>query len=354
MKRKDKNRSIIDWLRDVLRPDEPPVQQRTARTKGPGHDGSPATASRVRRSPRTYTPATASSPTRQPARTEASTTATPPARQKRQPSAPPATAPPTRQPRQPSAPPATTPPARQPPQPEASSPATSPARQPRRPDANPAVTPDTHQPPQPPHIAQASEYLSAVQAKLNKIAEDFNGGTINRAQFQNLYAHYQREIRSIEGILELAPGSGSWKESVTAGQSVIIRRQHAARAEGYAIYEDHSGLPLSTLGQFQIDVDLLVPMLSSYRSAAQEMFGAGIRSTQIDDGRWLCFVPGEFTTMMAVFTSEPASKQLEYLEDLHHLFERANRRTLATPPVDPGTLLFPHEYFLRRKSRKGG
>ena len=352
MKSNEEHRSIIDWLRDLLSPDEEPVHQGSDRTKGHVRDGSPTTASRVRRSPLTDAPTTATSPASQSSQTGASTTATPSARQRRQPSAPQAAAPPTPQPRQPDAPPATTPPTSQPHQPSAPPAVTPPARQPPPPDTLPAVTPEeTRQPPEPSHIAQASGYLSEVQAKLNKLAEDFNGGTINRAQFQNLYAHYQREIRSIEGILELAPGSGSWKGAVTAGESVIIRRQHAARAEGYAIYEDLSGLPLSTLGQFQIDVDLLVPMLSSYRSAAKEMFGAGMRSTQIEDGRWLCFVPGEFTTMMAVFTSEPASKQLEYLEELHRLFERANQSKLANPPVDPGTLLFPHEYFLRRKGR---
>ena len=71
-----------------------------------------------------------------------------------------------------------------------------------------------------------------------------------------------------------------------------------------------------------------------------------MRSTAIEGGRWLCFVPGEFTTMLAVFTTEPAAKQLEFLEELHRVFERANQRLLARRPVEPATLLFPHEYFL--------
>lgn len=193
---------------------------------------------------------------------------------------------------------------------------------------------------------EAQAYLSRVQVKLGKLANDFNAGTINRDQFQNLYIHYQREIRSIQGMIEIAPGSESWKGAVTEGESVIIRQQHLARAEGYAIFENDSGMPVSDLGRFELDLALLVPMLSSYRAATREIFGAGISSTEIEDGRWLCFVPGEFTTLLAVFSTEPAGKQLEYLDELHRHFEQANHRHLVNPPLDPSTLLFPHEYFL--------
>jgi hypothetical protein len=193
---------------------------------------------------------------------------------------------------------------------------------------------------------EAEAYLDRVQAKLHKLAEDFNAGTINRAQFQNLYIHYQREIRNVEELIEAAPASEGWKNAVTEGHSVLIRRQHVARAKGYAVFENDSGMPVSTLGRFELDPALLVPMLSSYRSATQEIFGAGTRSTEMEDGRWLCFVPGEFTTMLAVFTTEPAGKQLLFLEELHRHFEQANRRHLAKRPLDRKDLLFPHEYFL--------
>jgi hypothetical protein len=103
---------------------------------------------------------------------------------------------------------------------------------------------------------------------------------------------------------------------------------------------------LSTLGQFELDPALVVPMLSGYRSATQEIFGAGTRSTEIEDGRWLCFVPGEFATMLAVFTTEPAGKQLAYLDELHRHFEQANRRHFESPPVDAEELVYPHEFYL--------
>jgi hypothetical protein len=193
---------------------------------------------------------------------------------------------------------------------------------------------------------EALAFRERIRGKLHKLAADFNAGAINPAQFRDLYAHYQRQLQSIEHVLEAAEVSDNWKGSVAEGQSIFIRRQHIARARGYAIFENNSGMPISTLGRFELDPALLVPMLASYRSAAREAFGAGTRSTEMEDGRWMCFVPGEYTTLLALFTGEPAGKQLQFLGQLHQYFEQANRRRLARSPVKSADLIFPHEYYL--------
>ena len=195
--------------------------------------------------------------------------------------------------------------------------------------------------------AEALGYREQILAKLQKLAADFNAGTINRVQFRDLYAHYQRQLQSVEQVIEAAQDpDADWRGSVSPGQSIYIRRQHIARARGYAIFENDSGMPLSTLGRFELDPALLVPMLAAYRSAAREAFGASTRSTEMEDGRWMCFVPGEYTTLLAVFSAEPAGKQLQFLERLHQHFEQANHRHLSQPPVESAELIFPHEYYL--------
>jgi hypothetical protein len=191
-------------------------------------------------------------------------------------------------------------------------------------------------------------YLARVQEKINKLAEEFASGAINQEQFQELFDHYRREQQAVKRWVEVAPESDAWKEVTTEGKSVIIRAGHQAKALGYAIYENESGMPLNTIGQFELEPELVVPMLSSYRAATREIFGAGMRSSQIEGGHWLCFVPGEFTTLMALFSTSPASRQLESLEELHRLFERANRNLLGGGLVDPSALVFPHAFFLGR------
>jgi hypothetical protein len=192
----------------------------------------------------------------------------------------------------------------------------------------------------------AKAYLTRIQDKLNQVAIEFANGTINRAQFQELFDHYQRERRTIEVWIETAPDSDEWQQAKTEGKSVVIRKRHSAKILGYAIYQNESGMPISTIGEFELEAGLVIPMLSSFRSASQEIFGSGMRSSQIDGGKWLCFVPGKYSTMIALFSTEPASNQLKSLEELHRLFETANRVLLQEPAVDADALALPHIAFM--------
>lgn len=192
------------------------------------------------------------------------------------------------------------------------------------------------------------EYLERIQTKVNRLAEEFAQGVINREQFQQLFEHYQRERTAIQNWKDSTAAAGDWKDISNEGKSIVIRSKHTAKVLGYAIYANESGMPLTTIGDFDIDPDLAVPMLSSYRSATKEIFGGEMRSTEIEGGKWLCFVPGGITTMLALFTREPAARQLNMMEDLHRLFEKANRRHLASAPIDPDALAFPHASYLGR------
>ena len=207
----------------------------------------------------------------------------------------------------------------------------------------------TRQPTEKPDADQdVDEYLERIDKKINKLAEEFAQGTVNREQFQRLFEHYQRERTAIQNWKDSAEARGDWQDISSEGKSIVIRSKHTAKVLGYAIYANESGMPLTTIGDFDIDPDLAVPMLSSYRSATKEIFGGEMRSTEIEGGKWLCFVPGSTTTMLALFTREPAARQLKIMEDLHRLFEKANRRHLAEAPIDPEALAFPHASYLGR------
>ncbi len=190
----------------------------------------------------------------------------------------------------------------------------------------------------------ARAYINKVHKKIDKLVADFAKRKINSAQFQELYGHYQLEIRRIEAVAATWPDQ--WKAAAREGESLVIRQQHIATAQAYAIYENESGLPLATLGQFTLDPALVVPMLSSYHSATKEIFGAGLRMTEIEGGQRLCFIQGEYTTLMAIFKNEPIPMQFEYLDELHRHFEGANRPILRSKPIAVDKLIFPHQYFL--------
>ncbi len=195
--------------------------------------------------------------------------------------------------------------------------------------------------------AEARAYLDKVNQKVNALATRFANGDVNRIQFQQLYAHYQDEKQTIEGLLVEAPDSQAWKDAVTEGTSILIRHRHLAHVQGFSIYDNESGMPLKTIGQFRVDPALFVPMLSAYHSATEEIFGAGVRSTQIEGGIWLSFVRGDQSTTLALFTTEPSGKQLRNLEAIHKTFEQANKNQLSSPMVNVDNLVCPHEFFIR-------
>jgi hypothetical protein len=111
-------------------------------------------------------------------------------------------------------------------------------------------------------------------------------------------------------------------------------------------------MPIETLGEFQVDPALLVPMLSSYQSAATEIFRAGMRSSAMANGQWLSFVPGKHTTLIALFSLEPSANQLDTVERMHRDFEAANRAALQAGNADPKALAYPFLSFIRRARGK--
>ncbi len=197
-------------------------------------------------------------------------------------------------------------------------------------------------------VRQGREFIAQVHRKMSKLVEEFANGEINRTQFQHLYARYQRQIMSVaQWITE--DGSANWPEGIKEGEDTIhIRKRLTAKAVGMSVYDNKSGLPLETLGEFAIEPELIVPMLSSYRSAAAEIFRAGVRSTEMENGQWLCFVPGQYTTLIALFSLEPSDNQMDTVRRMHKDFEDANYTALAAGNLDPAKLAYPFYAFVQR------
>lgn len=196
--------------------------------------------------------------------------------------------------------------------------------------------------------SEGHQYLARVRAKLNRLVEEFAEGQVNRAQFEELYAHYQKERRTVEALLASRPSSDAWRLAVTEGQSVSIRRRLAARVMGYAVYANQAETPLRVYGEFaSLHEKWVSPLLARVNEAAKTLFVVSSFDTGGEEGTCLCAVSGEFTTVMVLFTTEPARVQMQSLEDLHCHFEQANNRILAhyaerNTHVDPDDLVFPY------------
>jgi hypothetical protein len=193
-------------------------------------------------------------------------------------------------------------------------------------------------------VEKARAYLEKVRQKMERLAEDFAAGRVNTSQFQELYAHYQQERTAIEEILQEAPEAAAWRAAVAQeeGESVIIRRRHAARILGYAIYLNASNSLLRSVGEYDIDERLVTSMLDSFRTSSPSNSERQMRSIEIENARWVRFVPGQHTTLAVLFSNEPARAQLDMLRDLQAHFEQANQRLFARGVTDSAQFVFPH------------
>ncbi len=195
---------------------------------------------------------------------------------------------------------------------------------------------------------QGEEFIALVHRKMDRLVQEFANGEINRTQFHRLYARYQRQIAAVAQLLaESDPAL--WPAAVADGEDTQhLKTRLTAKALGMAVYEARASQPLHIFGEFDVAPEQINPMLASYRLAAGEMFRAGMRRAELDDGRWLCFVPGSQTTLVALFSLEPSESQLATLDRLHKDFEEANRHALSQPQPDAAALAYPFYSFVQR------
>jgi hypothetical protein len=164
----------------------------------------------------------------------------------------------------------------------------------------------------PTDMTGARAYQAELQRKMTALAENFSLGKINRQQFEAVYTHYREQRQLIDALIN-SMSSDTWRKAVAEGLTGPLLQRNAAQVVAYALYDNTTNLPLA---------------MSAYRAAATDL-GAKINSSEIEGGRWLCFVPGHYTTFVVLFSVEPARAQLTFLEDLHHDFELANAKRLS-------------------------
>jgi hypothetical protein len=192
---------------------------------------------------------------------------------------------------------------------------------------------------------KAEQRLQELEAKLDRTVQDLADGLINRAQFENLYRHYQNQRRVLHGLL--SEGGGQMPTSLTTGESMIIRQKYAAKVLAYAIYDNESGVPLRTVGDFPLDSDLVVGFLSGFRSAAAEILGAGAAKAEAEDGKVLCYVPGQYCTLIVLYSSDPAEIDVRSLRHTHLHFEELNAGLLRQRPIPAGDLFYTYAMVLK-------
>jgi len=192
--------------------------------------------------------------------------------------------------------------------------------------SEPAAAEPPAAPALPTDLPGARAYQAELQRKMTALAEDFSLGKINRRQFEAVYTHY-REQRQIVDALINSLNFEAWRKAISAGHTGLLLSHNAAQLLGYALYDRVTRQPLAVSRHFKVDPALISPIIAAHQAARDVT--TRISTSEIDNGRWLCFVPGQACTLVALFSVEPARAQLQLLQDLHHDFELANAKRLA-------------------------
>jgi hypothetical protein len=193
--------------------------------------------------------------------------------------------------------------------------------------------------------------LQVLENKLDQTVQDLADGLINRAQFENLYRHYQNQRRIMRGFMQQASDPAMLK--IGTGESMVIRQRFAAKVLAYAVYDNLTSLPLHTVGQFPLESELVVGFFSGFRSAIAEIMGTGARKAVTDDGKVLIYVPGQKTTLIVLYSTEPADVESLSLRQAHGHFEKINAAALANSPIPENQLLFNYDMFLKVSQSPG-
>lgn len=206
-------------------------------------------------------------------------------------------------------------------------------------------------------IQRGQDFINQVYQKMSRVAQEFAFGEINRSQFHRLYERYQQQAMAVAQMLAEANNPTGWRDALATSDiesTYHLKKSLTARALGVSIYDNRSGMPIETIGEFSIDAELIVPMLSSYREAAAEIFQAGVRSTEMENGSWLCFMAGAYTTLIVLFSVEPSRNQFGMLDQLHRDFEIANAEFLDNGYVTADQLAYPFYSFIARSEIETG
>lgn len=195
----------------------------------------------------------------------------------------------------------------------------------------------------PAEVRRADQALEHLESKMNIIAAEFTGGQINHAQFQAIYTRYCEQRNFIERIRSRDPQFGAWDAVATEGATASLRKQLAALVLGCAIVDNRLGEVIRTFGDFRLESDMLEGIVSSLQEMTQERNGSAERSTQIEGGRWLSIVSGDFCSTIVIFSHEPSKAQRKTIADIHGDFEHANQRSLKKMAVHhPAGMVYPH------------
>jgi phage terminase large subunit-like protein len=195
--------------------------------------------------------------------------------------------------------------------------------------------------------AHAENALEHLRQKIAAIAAEYAAGKINRAQFNAIYARYTEQRQIAERLLERNPETEAWRSVLREGHTGFLRNRFQAKFLSYVVYDNNPPLqdgvfrPLMAHGE-EFSLPRMTLYLRSFYEAMRKEADVKVRLAPFDEkGAYLTIISGAYTTAAIIFSLEPSKNQINWAQDLHRDFERANVEALSQDIRNPEHLVFP-------------
>jgi hypothetical protein len=191
-------------------------------------------------------------------------------------------------------------------------------------------------------------FRTQIQAKIERLVQEFADGQISREQFHAVYDRYSSQLALAEmAVQSMTPAT--ILDSVNGGESTIaVKEQHMGKAVGLCIFNRLNAMLLETLGSFEVPPEQTRSILQDFRKRRDEQ-----QVRQIGPSQWLLIAAGRHTTVVTLFRNEPSQMQVNVIARLHTDFERANAGFFAGDTVDADQLAYPFLTFIQQTIRGG-
>lgn len=171
--------------------------------------------------------------------------------------------------------------------------------------------------------------LEHIRMKMESVAADFANGTLNRAQFNAIYAHYSDQRTLIERLIERNPGNNAWRQAAAPGHTGFLRSHFEAQPIFYVVFRHNDPRPLITGGEEPSSArEQVVQILKALWRTPEQPPRTGLARKAMADNAWMVIAVGELAVTIIVYSLQPSASQQNLARDLHHDFERANRTAL--------------------------
>lgn len=182
--------------------------------------------------------------------------------------------------------------------------------------------------------------LDALRRKMERVANQFAAGVINRAQFNAIYGRYNEQRTIIERLTERNPENQAWQQVATPGHTSFLMSHFEARILYFVVYRINMPALLMMGGQQQPVMAEIEPALGALINMPNRP-RVGLARKAMGKGQWMVLALGEHAVTIVMFMLEPSAAQLNRIRDLHSDFERANRMALQRNTQSLDKMVFP-------------